>query len=124
VILLDASVWIDHLRRREPRLDQLLSDGRVLMHPFVVGEVALGSIARRATVIGLLESFPQAPVATHEEVLALIEGQKLHGLGIGYVDVHLLASARLVDSLLWTRDRRLRAAADLLRLSAPFDLDG
>ncbi|AMJ61848.1 type II toxin-antitoxin system VapC family toxin [Bosea sp. PAMC 26642] len=124
MILLDASVWIDHLRRREPRLEQLLSDRRVLMHPFVVAEVALGSIARRAAMIGLLESFPQAAVATHEEVLALIEGKKLYGLGIGYVDVHLLASARLADARLWTRDRRLRAAADLLRLSAPFDLGG
>lgn len=124
MILLDASVWIDHLRSSESHLVQLLTDGRILMHPFVIGEVALGSIAQRAIVIDVLENFPRAPVATHEEVLSLIEHEHLHGLGIGYVDVHLLASARLAGALLWTRDRRLRAAADRLGLSAPLDLGG
>ncbi|RXT46281.1 VapC toxin family PIN domain ribonuclease [Bosea sp. Tri-44] len=118
MILLDASVWIDHLRRSEPRLVGMLSEGDILIHPFVTAEVALGSIARRDTVIAVLDALPQAPVATHGEVMRLIEHERLHGLGIGYVDAHLLASARLADAGLWSRDRRLLAAAERLGVAA------
>lgn len=121
MILLDASVWIDHLRRSESRLIELLSDEQILIHPFVTAEVALGSIARRDAVIEVLESLPQAPVATHEEAMELIERRRFHGLGIGYVDIHLLASARLAGAGLWTRDRRLRAAAEQLGVAAGED---
>ncbi|MCV9940852.1 type II toxin-antitoxin system VapC family toxin [Boseaceae bacterium BT-24-1] len=115
--LIDASVWIDHLRYGEPRLVEFLSDDQVVVHPFVVGEIALGSLTRRDVVIDVLEALPHAPVARHEEVMALIEHERLYGLGIGYVDVHLLASARLAGTAVWTRDRRLRDAAERLSVA-------
>jgi predicted nucleic acid-binding protein len=118
MILSDTSVWIDHLRRGEPQLVRLLADGQVLVHPFVVAEIALGSLARRDSVIGILESLPRGPVALHEEVMTLIEEEQLYGLGIGYIDVHLVASARLAGARLWTRDKRLRAVADRLGVAA------
>ncbi|WP_100959584.1 type II toxin-antitoxin system VapC family toxin [Bosea sp. FBZP-16] len=118
MILLDISVWIDHLRHGEPPLIEFLAEGQVLVHSFVVAEIALGSLARRDNVIAILKALPQAPVALHEEVMAVIEDERLYGLGIGHVDVHLLASARLADALLWTRDRRLRAAAEQLGVAA------
>lgn len=118
MILLDISVWIDHLRHGEPRLIEFLADGQVLVHPFVVAEIALGSLTRRAVVIEVLEALPQAPIALHHEVMTLIEDERLYGLGIGYIDVHLLASARLSGAPLWTRDRRLHAAADRLGVAA------
>ena len=118
MILADTSVWIDHLRRSEGRLVALLLDNQVLMHPFVVGEIALGSLARRGAVIEILENLPQAAVATHGEAMALVELERLHGLGIGYVDIHLLASARLAGASLWSRDQRLRSAAERLGLVA------
>jgi len=121
MILLDSSVWIDHLRHGEPRLVEFLADGHVLVHPFVVAEIALGSLARRNSVIGILEALPRAPVALHEEAMALIEGERLYGLGIGYIDVHLLACARLAGAPLWTRDRRLRVAAEQLGVAAEED---
>jgi predicted nucleic acid-binding protein len=118
VILLDTSVWIDHMRRSEPRLVAALSEEGVLIHPFVTAEVALGSIARRDAVIAVLDALPQAPVATPGEVMRLIEHERLHGLGIGYVDAHLLASARLAGAAIWTRDRRLQAAGERLGVAA------
>jgi hypothetical protein len=118
MILLDSSIWIDHLRRVETRVVEFLADGQVLVHPFVVAEVALGSLARRDVVIEVLEALPQAPIALHHEVMTLIEYERLFGLGIGYIDVHLLASARLSGAPLWTRDRRLHAAADRLGVAA------
>lgn len=118
MILLDSSIWIDHLRHNEPRVVELLTDGQVLVHPFVVAEIALGSLTRRAVVIEVLEALPQAAIALHHEVMALIEDERLFGLGIGYIDVHLLASARLAGAPLWTRDRRLNAAAERLGVAA------
>jgi hypothetical protein len=112
VILVDTSVWVDHLRRGDTQLAALLESAAVLMHPFVIGEIACGSLADRATVIELLQDLPAALVADVGEVLAFVERQRLYGKGIGYVDVHLLASAALSGgALLWTRDKRLRAAA-------------
>ncbi len=118
MIIVDTSIWIDHTRKADARLSALLDDDELLMHPFVIGEIALGSLARRAEMLSLLDAQPKAPVAAWQEVLFLIAGERLHGLGIGYVDAHLLASARLADARLWTRDRRLRAAAERLALSA------
>jgi predicted nucleic acid-binding protein len=114
VILVDSSVWVDHLRRGEPRLERLLDQGLVLTHPWVVGEIALGTLRRRQEVLGLLSALPQAPVAEPTEILVLVEGERLMGRGIGYVDVQLLAAAKLASSRLWTRDRRLAAAAEAL----------
>jgi predicted nucleic acid-binding protein len=115
VILVDKSVWVDHLRRGHEALVGLLEAGNVLAHPFVIGELALGNIPRRDLVLRALQDLPQANVATDREVLRFIHQHLLFGLGIGYVDAHLLAAVRLSsDAALWTRDRRLRAAADRL----------
>ena len=95
MILVDTSVWIDHLRRRDPRLVGLLEGAQVLAHPFVIGEVALGSLRDRAAVVGALSNLSSSAVATHQEFLSFRESEGLAGTGIGYVDAHLLASARL-----------------------------
>jgi predicted nucleic acid-binding protein len=118
VILVDTSVWIDHLRSGEPALAAALEGGRVLMHPFVLGELACGNIKNRGEVLRLLGDLPAAPTATEHEALGLIERRALMGRGIGYIDVHLLASAALADvGWLWTRDRRLAAVAADLELA-------
>ena len=112
MILVDTSVWVDHLRTGVPELGALLEAGEVLTHPWVVGELACGTLRRRAEILELLGHLPAAPVATHDEVLAFIERHALMGRGLGYVDVHLLAAVRLHgDARLWTRDRRLGEAA-------------
>jgi predicted nucleic acid-binding protein len=112
VILVDTSVWVDHLRAGDPRLAELLERSAVLGHPWVTGELALGNLSRREEILQLLNGLPQAEVATVAEVAALIEGSRLYGLGIGYVDAQLLAATRLTrDAWLWTRDRRLAAVA-------------
>ena len=107
MILVDTSVWVDHLRRGDAALADALQQGQVAMHPFVVGELACGSLRDRAELLGLLQALPALTVATYEEVLHFIEAHALMGRGLGYVDVHLLAAARLADTLLWTRDKRL-----------------
>ncbi len=115
MILVDTSVWIDHLRVGNSSLDELLEHGSVLAHPWVIGELALGHLARRREVLGLLANLPQAAIATPVEVLTLIDLHKLHGFGIGYVDAQLLAATQLtVDAQLWTQDKRLEAAATRL----------
>jgi predicted nucleic acid-binding protein len=112
VILVDTSVWVDHLRAVDDALAEMLDAGRVLAHPFVTGELALSDLRHRQTVIEALEGLPAANVATHGEVMEFIEGAALFGCGVGYVDVHLLAAVRLTpDARLWTRDRRLAALA-------------
>jgi len=118
VILVDTSVWVDHLRDGDRRLAELLNTGRVLAHPFVIGEIALGHLRRRETILEALQDLPRAPVATEAEVLELIGRHALAGLGVGHIDVHLLASARLGASTLWTRDRRLARVAGTLGLAA------
>jgi predicted nucleic acid-binding protein len=92
---------------------------QVWIHPFVIGELACGSLSQRAEVLGLLEALPQLPLADHEEVLTFIAAHRLHGRGLGWIDVHLLASARLARLPLWTLDRRLAAAANELSLASP-----
>jgi predicted nucleic acid-binding protein len=119
LILVDTSVWVDHLRVGDERLAALLDGGEVLGHPFVIGELALGNLRRRDAFFADLRDLPQATVAWEEEVLDLIEREALFGRGIGYVDVHLLAAALLTtDTKLWTRDRRLQAVAAQLGLAA------
>jgi predicted nucleic acid-binding protein len=123
VILVDTSVWIGHLRSGEPALAKALEGGRVLMHPFVLGELACGNLRNRGEVLRLLGGLPAAPTATDPEVLGFIERRALMGRGIGYIDVHLLASVALDGvARLWTRDRRLSAAAAELELA--FDEEG
>jgi hypothetical protein len=111
VIVVDTSVWIDHLRRRNEALVALLLKGQVLGHPFVLGELACGHLRRRAEILGLLGRLPMASLASHDETIALLEARKLMGRGLGWVDLHLLASAALARASLWTADRRLHAAA-------------
>ncbi len=115
MILVDTSVWVDHLRRGDAQLSELLERATVVMHPFVVGEIACGSLANRANVLELLADLPMAVVAEADEVLEFIERHRLHGKGIGYVDVHLLASTALTrGASLWSRDQRLASAANAL----------
>ncbi len=118
MILVDSSIWIDHLRASEPALAALLHAGRVLTHPFVVGELACGNLKNRKQVLSLLQDLPPAPVTTDEEVLFFIERRGLMGKGIGYVDAHLLASISVTGTgRLWTRDKRLDAVAGSIGLA-------
>lgn len=118
MILVDSSVWIDHLRAGDAGLHAALDAGLVFTHPFIIGELACGNLAHRHEVLALLGRLSRVPVATHEEVLTFIESWSIAGRGIGYVDAHLLASAMLAGGMkLWTRDRRLALVAAGLRLA-------
>lgn len=117
MILVDTSVWIDHLRVSNLALARLLSEGGVLTHPFIIGELALGNLRNRTVLLEALRQMPQAISAMDDEVFRFIEMHRLHGVGIGYVDAHLLASASLTPgSRFWTRDQRLAAIAERLDL--------
>ena len=119
MILVDTSVWVDHLRAGNRALGHLLDTGQVLAHSFVIGELALGHLRRRETLLTALTDLPQAVVATDTEVLGFIERHALIGLGVGYVDVHLLAAVRLTQgAALWTQDKRLHDIAARLGLAA------
>lgn len=119
MILVDTSVWVDHLRKGDQVLGRLLFAGRVLAHPFIVGELSLGVLRQREAVLGALMDLPQATIATEEEVFRFIEANGLPGSGIGYVDAHLLAATRLTPgAALWTRDKRLSEVAERLGLAA------
>jgi predicted nucleic acid-binding protein len=119
MILVDTSVWIDHINASDPMLVSLLAEARVLAHPYVIGEISLGSLRDRDVVLGALLDLPRAPTATPEETFYLIEREGLFNRGIGYVDTSLLASARLCPGVtIWTRDKRLKKVADELNLGA------
>jgi predicted nucleic acid-binding protein len=120
VILVDTSIWVDHLRVGDKLLAALLGQGQVLAHAFVTGELALGNLRQRDLVVATMQDLPQAPLATDQEVLHFIDRNALSGRGIGYVDAHLLASVRLMaGATLWTRDKRLLSAAMDLKLVMP-----
>ena len=118
MILVDASIWIDHLRATHRGLSDLLLNEQVLCHPFVVGELACGALKRRGEILVLLRNLPQAPVLESDDVLHFVEAHALMRSGLGWVDVHLLASAVLVGQRFWTADRRLAQAARRLGLAA------
>lgn len=119
MILVDTSVWVDHLRRGDQILSSLLDASRVLIHPFVIGELALGNLRRRETILTALQDMPHAKVASEREALFFIERHALAGLGIGYVDAHLLAATQLTHGAsLWTRDKRLSMLANQLGLAS------
>lgn len=119
MILVDSSVWVDHLRKGDATLARMLNAEQVLVHPFVVGELALGSLRQRELILAALRDLPGATVASDTEVLRFINQEVLYGYGIGYVDAHLLTSVRLTaDGSLWTRDKRLHAVAGQLGLAA------
>ena len=118
MILVDTSVWVDHFRSLDPVLVNALEGGLVLVHPFVLGELACGNLRRRGETLELLQNLPGVPTATDAEALEFIERRSLMGRGIGYIDVHLLAAVALADAgRLWTRDLRLAAVAAELNLS-------
>jgi predicted nucleic acid-binding protein len=117
-VLVDTSVWIDHLRRGNEALSRHLSAGDVWCHPFVIGELACGSLRRRREILSLLAALPQTPMPEHHEVLAFVEARGLIGRGIGWVDAHLLAAATLARLPFWSADRRLDAVARHLGVSA------
>jgi predicted nucleic acid-binding protein len=116
VILVDTSVWVDHLRRGNERLGSLLRGEQVFGHIFVLGELACGNLRNRREILGLLGALPQVPLAGNGEALEFLERAKLHGKGIGWIDIHLLTSARLAHASLWTLDQRLARAAESLSL--------
>jgi len=112
VILVDTSIWVDHIRRTDAGLQTLLTKGLVLCHPFVIGELAVGNLPRRCSILSELDNIPQATIASDAEVLETIDLHKLYAKGAGYIDIHLVVSARLTPgSLLWTRDKNLLALA-------------
>lgn len=112
MVLVDTSVWVDHLQRGNPALASLLNRGQVLVHPFVIGELALGSLQQRTRILDALQNLPTVTQATDTEVRGFIGAHTLYGIGIGYVDAHLLAATRLTPTAqLWTLDKRLQAAA-------------
>ncbi|OGD10435.1 MAG: ribonuclease [Candidatus Aminicenantes bacterium RBG_13_62_12] len=122
MVLVDTSVWVDHLRGTNPRLKALLEKGEVVCHPLVIGELACGNISRREEILALLRSLPGAVVAVHEEAMRFLEAHRLMGIGLGFVDVHLLASSRLTQASLWTLDHSLGNAAE--KLGAGFSPSG
>lgn len=117
MILVDTSIWVDHLRRSDAQLAQQLKEINVAIHPFIIGELACGNLQRRTEVITLLKVLPTVTVATDEEVLNFIEDAQLMAKGVGLIDCHLLASAKLDAIPLWTRDKRLQILANKLNIA-------
>ena len=117
MVLVDTSIWVSHLRKGNPHLETLLMDGEVICHPFIIGELACGHIKNRKEILSLLQALPMAETAEHQEVLHFLEYNLLMGKGLGYIDVHLLASALLTEIPLWTSDRKLKAASSELNAS-------
>lgn len=118
MILVDTSVWVAHLRRSEPRLASLLAEGQVLVHPFVIGELACGTLHRQERVLTYLGRLDSAPLARDEEARRLVELRRLMGRGLGWVDIHLLASCLIARVTLWSLDRRLIQVATALGIAA------
>ncbi|MCK1395172.1 PIN domain-containing protein [Bradyrhizobium sp. 1] len=120
-VLADTSIWVDHFRRADVRLARLLNRGDIVTHPFVIGEMLLGGLPKTSDMLDDLNTLPKATIASNDEVLDFIVKRKLAGLGIGYVDAHLLASTMLtIEASIWTHDKRLLAAARSLKLVADF----
>ena len=117
MVIVDTCIWISHLKMGEPHLQELLLEGKVLMHPFVIGELACGGIKNRKEVLSLLSELPSAKIIDHAEYLFFVEQNKLPGIGLGFVDIHLLSSARLESAFLWTCDKLLFEAAKKLHVN-------
>jgi predicted nucleic acid-binding protein len=110
MVLVDTSVWVSHLRKGDSSLERLLNDGDVVCHSFIVGELACGNLKNRSEILSLLQALPMATQASHEEVMRFIEERRLMARGLGYIDVHVLASAFLTGVPIWTLDKKLNAA--------------
>ena len=117
MVLVDTSIWVTHLRQGNRQLENLLMDAEVMCHPFIIGELACGNLTNRNEILSLLKSLPLAPMIEFDEYIFFIERNRLMGIGIGFVDVHLLASAKLTEIPLWTADNRLKSAATKLGLT-------
>jgi hypothetical protein len=119
LILADTSIWIDHLRSGNKELRRLLNQAQIVIHPFIIAELALGSLKERARTLALLDLLPQLRVARLNEVRSMVEARRLYSLGIGLTDAHLIASVFIdSSSLLWTRDRQLRRVAERFGIHA------
>ena len=118
MILVDTSVWIEHFRAGNDRLKRLLLEQQVLCHPFVVGELACGTLQKRGEILSMLKALPAANSLENEEVMSFLEAQRLYGHGLGWVDAHLLASTLLAKCAIWTFDKPLRRAAARLNVLA------
>jgi len=116
MVLVDTSIWVNHLRRGDIQLEELLLNGEVVCHPFVIGELACGNIKNRYEILTLLQSLPETPTIDLAEYLYFIEQNHLSGIGIGFVDVHLLASAKLSGVPLWTNDKWIKETALKLKI--------
>ena len=117
MVLVDTSVWINHLRNSDHHLEKLLFDGEVVCHPHIIGELACGNIKNRQEIISLIQELPQTTLIEFEEFLYFVEQNQLYGKGIGFVDIHLLASAKLDQAPLWTADKRLKTASAELKIN-------
>ena len=117
MVLVDTSIWVTHLRQGNRQLEKLLIDAEVMCHPFIIGELACGNLKNRTEIISLLYSLPMAPTIEFDELLFFIDQNQLMGKGVGFIDVHLLASAQMTALSLWTSDKRLKSAADQLELT-------
>lgn len=117
MVLVDTSVWISHFREGNVKLIKLLNNCQVVCHPYIIGELACGNLKNRTEILSLLKALPMAIQANHEEVLQFIENKQLMGKGLGYIDIHLLASAMLTGISIWTLDKRLE------RVSQEMDLN-
>ena len=116
--LVDTSVWIDHFRQGEPKLVELLAEERVLCHPLVSGEIACDNLQERARILAWLDALPKAIEASQQESLQLLQRQGLHGKGLGWIDIQLLASSLMTRCTLWTKDKALARAAREIGLAA------
>lgn len=116
MVLVDTSVWVAHLRDGNVGLEELLNEGQAVCHPFIIGELACGNLKNRSLILSLLKSLPVATVAEHDEIMHFIENKNLMGRGLGYVDMHLLASAVLSGTLVWTLDQKLDSSSEKLGL--------
>ncbi|MCZ6672813.1 MAG: PIN domain-containing protein [Verrucomicrobia bacterium] len=117
MILVDTSVWVNYLHSGSSRLEELLLEVEVVSHPFIIGELASGGIKNRKEFISLIQALPVTPVITDEEFMHFLESNKLFGIGVGFVDIHLLGSARMAQVLLWTEDKNLLKIAKDMRVS-------
>jgi predicted nucleic acid-binding protein len=116
MVLVDTSIWIDHLRESSKGLVELLQQENVICHPFIIGELACGNLKNQKMILELLENLPQAQLVDDSEVRKFIEMRKLMGQGIGWIDMHLISSALISDTALWTSDKRLRIVAQKLKV--------
>ncbi len=120
MVLVDTSIWIDHFRKSNPHLIELLNNGFVACHPLIIGELACGNLKQRNKIISLLKTLPKTKTVDNDEILYFIEERKLMGKGIGIVDMYLLTSTILTNVVLWTADKRLKSVADLLNVQFVF----